>query len=273
MGKEDGERVFVISERYKTVVIANMGVSVYTEAMLNRNLVDDIKNAIPTEGDQCFIGDGEFVSLNGDFYDFLSERHKLKEDVVGLRLWSILSRPITDTTPYLEMRKWMQDNMRQTDRVSLIPQTLLNSKQEVCEYFEKTSKTYEGVVIKPNLPYNTEWLKMRKSETKDVVIMGIKKTDTWRKHHILATFLVGGYENCVLKRIGDVSSWIDLKNEKEILGRLLSKTVTSEDKDYLYVKPAVVLEIQYHQRMENGLRFPKVKRIRFDKRPEDCPLF
>jgi len=34
-----------------------------------------------------------------------------------------------------------------------------------------------------------------------------------------------------------------------------------------------VLEIKYHKRMENGLRFPKIVRRRLDKEPKTCPPF
>lgn len=273
-GKEDGERVLVVVPKGEPLFIANMGVSVYTEDMLNPSFVEDIRAAVPQDV-KLFIGDGEFISLEGDFYDFLSDRHKLAEDIVGLKLWACLSRPMTvDHTPYLEMRKYLEENMKQTNRISLIPQTLLYSKEDVLEFFEKTKQTKEGIVIKPNLSYTTQWLKMRRLNTADVVVIAIKKTDEWLKYKVPATFAIGGYdkETGTFKRIGDVSSGLT-SEQKEKIGMVIKQTMTGETKDYLYVKPVVVLEIMYHQRMEKGLRFPKIKKVRFDKRPEDCPFF
>lgn len=281
MGKEDGERVFIVARRRnESIRIVNMHNSVYTESILPKSLVTDIRSALPPCS--VFVGDGEFISLKGDLYDFLSARAHL-DDRLALRLWHVLSISLliisNDTgvdlnTPLLEVKKYLEENVKQNERVSLVPYTLLNSKQEILDFFEKTIQTHEGIVIKPNLGYNAKWLKMRSSNTKDVVIIGVKKTEEWMTNNVPATFLIGGYDHKdhIYKRIGDVSSGLTF-DEKAAIGRVLSKKVLTEDRQYLYVQPAIVLEIEYHKQMENGLRFPKIKRIRFDKRPEDCPSF
>lgn len=271
LGKEDGERVFVTGGLNEPIVIINMGVSIYTEDMLSKNLVGDIRNAFPSQ--KMFIADGEFVCLKGGFYDFLSDRHNLKDDTVGLKLWAFLSYPMTLETPYSEIKKYLLENVKQTERVSIVPYEILKSRQDIQDYFKKTSENYEGIVIKPNLGYNAKWLKMRKHYTQDVVILGIKKTDTWKKYNIPATFSIGVYdqETAIYKRIGDVSSGLT-NTEKSRIGRVLLPKSTHADKDYVYVPPAVCLEIDYHDKTEKGLRFPKILRTRFDKRPEDCKL-
>ena len=43
-----------------------------------------------------------------------------------------------------------------------------------------------------------------------------------------------------------------------------------EDSDYIYLRPEIVLEVEYHQNTEDGLREPKIKRIRYDKPVEEC---
>jgi len=267
-GKEDGERVFITARPNEPLSIINMHNTVYPESLLPPCIVSDIRHALPQTP---FMGDGEFISRDGDLYDFLSARAHLDERL-ALRLWHVLTLPLT--TPLLDVKNYLEENVAQNDTVSLVPYTLLHSKQDILDYFKKTSQTYEGIVVKPNLGYAAKWLKMRKMTTQDVVILGIKKTDEWVKNRCPATFLIGGYDASThtFQRIGDVSSGLR-REQKDAIGTVLSQKPLAEDKEYLYVQPAAVLEIAYHQRMENGLRFPKINRVRFDKRPEDCPLF
>jgi len=217
------------------------------------------------------ILDGEFISLEGDLYDFLSARARMDERL-ALRIWDILS--IDLDKPLSERKRFLEENMRQTERVSLVPYKICSSKAEIHRYFsEVVNRGYEGIVLKPDAGYYSQWLKLRKLHTVDVVILGIKKTDEWNRNGVPATFLIGYYdpEAKAFKRLGDVSSGLTLR-EKEAIGEVGKTIQVGEDKDYVYLKPAFVIEVAYQEKRESGLRFPKIQRIRFDKRPEDCLL-
>lgn len=252
---------------YKRLVIANKHNSVYTEEDLPSELTRDLKFAF----NQPVILDGEFISLEGDLYDFLSARAKMDERL-AVKVWDVLSVDLN--APLSQRKKFLEDNMTQTEKVTLVPYEVCESKGEVLNYFNKTvQQGYEGIVLKPDLGYYAQWLKLRKTHTLDVVILGIKKTDEWLRNRVPATFLVGYYdpEAAAFKRLGDVSSGLTLR-EKEVIGEVGLSIRTAEDKDYLYLKPAFVIEISYHERRKKGLRFPRIERIRFDKRAEDCRL-
>lgn len=260
----DGERI-IASINGDRVVIANCHNSIYTEKSLPSDLVQDLRKAfnIPV------VLDGEFISLEGDLYDFLSARAKM-DDRLAIRVWDTLTLGLDQ--PLSRRRAYLEANMRQTERIQLVPQTVCHSKSEILNCFEKTTQEgYEGIVVKPNLGYYAQWLKLRPQHTQDLVILAIKKTEEWMRSGVPATFLMGYYDPSTqtFKRLGDVSSGLTLK-EKKLIGEVASTTKTGEDKDYLYVQPAIVTEVAYYEKREKGLRFPKLQRLRFDKKPKDC---
>jgi len=217
------------------------------------------------------ILDGEFVSLEGDLYDFLSARAHMN-DRLALRVWDILSVGLD--MPLSKRRSYLEKNMRQTEKILLVPQEIKESKKEILDYFDKViQQGYEGIILKPDAGYYAKWLKLRKIHSQDVVILGIKKTDSWNSEGVPATFLIGYYdpETGKFKRLGDVSSGLTYY-EKAVIGEVGLVIKTGEDKDYVYLEPTFVIEVSYYEKREKGLRFPKIVRLRFDKRPEECPL-
>lgn len=46
--------------------------------------------------------------------------------------------------------------------------------------------------------------------------------------------------------------------------------ITGEDDKYVYVVPEIVFEVACLRVLEGGLREPRIKGLRLDKRPEDC---
>jgi len=260
--KFDGERVLILIDG-DAVTIANQHNRVYSEDDLPEALLKDLRKAFDTP----VLLDGEFISTQGDLYDFLKARARLDESL-ALRIWDVLS--IDLNTPLSKRREFLEQNMRQTERVSLVPQVLCESRKDVMDYFNKSvEQGYEGIVLKPDAGYYAKWLKMRKLHTIDVVILGIRKTDEWVNRKVPASFLVGYYnpKTKAFEPLGNVSSGLSL-TEKEAIGEVAVKT--GEDKDYVYIEPTFVVEIAYHVKRSTGLRFPKMIRLRFDKKPQDC---
>jgi len=257
--KYDGERVFL--EVSDTITIANKHKTVYPERILPQTLVSAIREAVK-EG----LYDAEFYSSRGNLYKFLSARARLSEDL-ALAIWDIID---FKNLKLIDRKQLLSNFITSNERVCIVRHTICHSRFEIIEAFNKAvSEGFEGVVVKPNSGYYARWLKIKTQYTADMVVLAIKKTDSWRKDRIPYTFLMGVYENGSFNRIGDVSSGLTLK-EKQGIGEFVSELRQRENNEYVFLKPEIVLEIEYHQKTENGLREPKIKRIRFDKNPKDC---
>lgn len=257
--KYDGERVLLqVSD---TITIANKHKTVYPESILPKTLVSAIREAV-REG----LYDAEFYSLRGNLYNFLSARARLSEDL-ALAIFDVIGH--TYETLF-QRKQLLKKFIKSNERVCLVRHTICHSHLEILQAFHKAvSEGFEGVVVKPNSEYYAKWLKLKEQHTIDVVVLGIKKTDSWRKERLAYTFLIGIYENGSFKRIGDVSSGLTLR-ERDVISSCVSELKQHENSEYVLLKPEIVFEVEYHQKTENGLREPKIKRIRFDKNAKDC---
>ena len=263
--KWDGERVLIqVSDR---IVIANKHHSIYEEEILPERLIQAIRKAFTVNG----IYDAEFFSLKGNLYDFLSARANLTDDL-ALAIWDIITDFKTDFRNIkLEERKgFLKDAVQTNDRVILVESELCSNKEEILRFFEDSlEEGFEGIVVKPNSNYYAKWLKIKEQYTDDFAVLGVKKTESYLKDGIPFTFLVGIYQNGKWIPIGDVSSGLSY-NEREAIAEFIDELKIREDRNYIYFKPDLVFEVEYHQKTENGLREPKIKRIRFDKAPTEC---
>lgn len=258
-GKFDGERVLV--EVSDTITIANMHKTTYPESILPNSLVSAIRSAIHRKG----LYDAEFYSLRGNLYKFLSARARLSEDL-ALAIWDILE---FKDLKLIERKNLLSQYITSNNRVSYVSYTICFSKAQIIGAFHRyLAEGFEGVVVKPNLGYYASWLKIKEQHTVDFAVLGIKKTDSWKKHKLPYTFLIGVYDNG-FKRIGDVSSGLTLA-ERQAIAEVIPDLRQYENSEYVFVKPEIVLEVEYHQKTPNGLREPKIKRIRLDKKAENC---
>jgi len=258
--KYDGERALLqVSD---TITIANKHKTVYPERILPKSLILAIRKAVYKEG----LYDAEFYSLKGNLYEFLSARARLSEDL-ALAIFDIIGYTYT---PLFERKQILKKAIKSNERIHLVPYTICHNSLQIIKAFNKAvSEGFEGVIIKPDRGYYAEWLKLKERHTIDMVVLGVKKTDSWRKERLPYTFLVGIYENGYFNPIGDVSSGLTL-TEREALATYVPELRQKEDSEYIFLKPELVFEVEYHQKTENGLREPKIKRIRFDKAPTEC---
>ena len=215
--------------------------------------------------------DGEFISLEGDYYDLRSGVSQMDERL-GLIIWDVLSVGLD--TPLHLRKDWLERHLRQSERFKFAPYKICNSKKEILDHFDSmVQQGFEGIVVKPDAAYYAPWFKRRPSTAHDAVILAIKKTDEWLREGVPATFLVGCYDPKLkeFKPIGDVSSGLTY-HEKNSIGEVALTIQTRETREYLYMEPMIVVEIDYYERRKKGLRFPKLLRIRYDKEPESCLL-
>jgi len=258
--KYDGERaVLQVSD---TITIANKHKTVYPERILPKNLILAIREAVHREG----LYDGEFYSLRGNLYQFLSARARLSEDL-ALVIFDILD---FKDLKLIDRKDLLTRFITPNHRVSYVSYSLCFTEPQIIGAFHRyLAEGFEGIVVKPNRDYYAKWLKLKEQHSIDVVVLGVKKTDSWKKERLPYTFLVGIYTPQGFNPIGDVSSGLDL-TQRRAMATYIPELSVREDSEYIYLKPQFVLEVEYHQKTPNGLREPKIKRIRFDKSVTEC---
>ncbi|MEM2873140.1 MAG: ATP-dependent DNA ligase [Nitrososphaerales archaeon] len=241
-----------------------------------------------------FILDGEIVPFKDNaplpFHELQRRLRRkeidskiLNEVPVALFVYDLLylnERVLLDE-PLCERRKILESlGFDNSIKISYMKQ--VKNSSEIEELFNLSKKIgHEGLVLKdPSSPYTPgkrgkRWVKLKKElDTLDVVIVATeyghgKRAGLYSDY----TFAVKDDDN--LKVIGKAYSGLTDDEILEMTDRL--KNLALEDHGYmLIVKPEIVLEvafdsIQKSDRHDSGyaLRFPRIKRIRYDKGPLD----
>ncbi|WP_309492658.1 hypothetical protein [Candidatus Hecatella orcuttiae] len=99
--------------------------------------------------------------------------------------------------------------------------------------------------------------------------MAAAKTPGSKRGGPFNSYLVGLYEDKNLRPLSKVSSGLERK-VREIITKLIPLLKTGEDREYVYIQPKIVVEVAYHSRVKDGLREPRLVKVRFDKPPEEC---
>jgi bifunctional non-homologous end joining protein LigD len=82
-------------------------------------------------------------------------------------------------------------------------------------------------------------------------------------------FYVGVYKEGDITGIGQVLFGFK-PDEKQALQKTIQQNMVSEDHQFIYVEPAICLEIKYLELYDNQLREPHFHRFRFDLKPAEC---
>ncbi|MGQ9642002.1 MAG: ATP-dependent DNA ligase [Candidatus Bathycorpusculaceae bacterium] len=149
-------------------------------------------------------------------------------------------------------------------------------------YDDALKRKFEGVVVKNlNSPYEIgqrtyTWLKLKpERDTIDCTIVkalfGKGRRAGFYSSYLLA---VRGPTEKKLYTIGKVANLPE--ETMDSLRTIIEKTKTSEDKEGVFIKPAVVVEVTYQEIQETdeytsgfALRVPKIVRFRTDKKVDD----
>jgi DNA ligase-1 len=182
----------------------------------------------------------------------------------------------------LRERKELLKDIDLQDKIEIGFFKLVRNSAEISKLFEESlNKGFEGLMIKdPDSPYTPgkrgkAWVKLKKEfDTLDVVIVAAEYGHG-KRAGILSDYTFAVKDNDELKIIGKAYSGLT-DEEMEILDRKL-REITIEDLGYkIIVRPEIVLEvafdsIQVSDRHDSGfaLRFPRIKRIRWDKSPNE----
>jgi DNA ligase-1 len=182
----------------------------------------------------------------------------------------------------LRERKELLKDIDLQDKIEIGFFKLVRNSAEISKLFEESlNKGFEGLMIKdPDSPYTPgkrgkAWVKLKKEfDTLDVVIVAAEYGHG-KRAGILSDYTFAVKDNDELKIIGKAYSGLT-DEEMEILDRKL-REIAIEDLGYkIIVRPEIVLEvafdsIQVSDRHDSGfaLRFPRIKRIRWDKSPNE----
>jgi len=241
-----------------------------------------------------FILDSEIISIKNDkvlSFNILQRRLRRKNIDKKLIEEIPLRAIVYDVLFYngkqvyklpLRERKELLKNIDFKDRIELGFFKIVRNSAEISKLFEESlNKGFEGIMIKdPDSPYTPgkrgkAWIKLKKEfDTLDVVIVAAEYGHG-KRAGILSDYTFAVKDNNELKVIGKAYSGLT-DEEMEILDRKL-RDITIEDLGYkIIVKPEIVLEvafdsIQISDRHDSGfaLRFPRIKRIRWDKSPHE----
>jgi DNA ligase 1 len=205
--------------------------------------------------------------------------------------------------PFKERRKKLESILKNGNIITLSDMIITDKPKELEEFFEtKIGQGLEGIIAKDlNAPYiagarKFAWIKLKRSykntldDTLDLAILGYYKGKGKRTRFGLGALLVGVYNNKkdVLESIAKIGTGMTeemLKELESLLSKTISKTkpnnvVTELEPDYWVIPQYVVETIAdeitkspLHACAEkNGiglaLRFPRMKKIVSDKKPE-----
>lgn len=106
-----------------------------------------------------------------------------------------------------------------------------------------------------------QWLKYKNWKYVSCFITAYDKTNGY--------FFVGVYQQKKIHGIGQVLFGFK-PDEKQALSQTIRQNMKSEDQQFVYVAPAICLEIKYLELYDNQLREPHFDHFRFDLEPEQC---
>jgi DNA ligase-1 len=166
----------------------------------------------------------------------------------------------------------------------LIPRIERPKTDELQEFLEKAlEEGHEGLMVKDlRSPYvagvrGKHWLKVKPAKTLDLVIIaaewGHGRRRGWLSNYLLA---VRDPETGEFLPIG--KTFKGLKDEEfQWMTDELLKLKQFEDRYTVFVKPKIVVEVAFNEIQKSphyssgfALRFARIKRIRKDKKPEEC---
>ena len=252
------------------------------------------------EGSSCII-DCEAVGIdeNGRYLPFqkISQRIKRKYDIEGMSKRFPVELNVFDVLYYngkslmneelKERRKILKKIIKEKKKKIVLTESLeTDNEKKALEFYKKAvSEGLEGVMIK-NLKSNYKpgryvngWVKLKHVlEPLDLVIVGAEY-GTGKRGGLLSSFDLACRKDDKFLKIGKVGTGIKEKTEGVTfrdLTKELKPCILEIKGKKVKVKPKVVVEVIYEEiqksvNYESGyaLRFPRLVRIRDDKRIDD----
>jgi DNA ligase 1 len=265
------------------------------------DLVEFVRENIKAKS---FIIDSEAVGYDPKTktyreFQAISQRIRRKYEIeklinelpVGLRVFDIIyldGESLIDKG-YQERRKILEKTIFEEDwKIKLADQITTDSEEVAQEFFQKAlDEGQEGLMVKgldkiykpgARIGYGVKW----KPEDKDfdLVITGAE-WGTGKRAGTLTSFDVACQDGQGgLVDIGKVSGGLKEKSEEGLsygeMTEMLTGSIISEGGSHIKVKPEIVVTVQYQNIQKSpsyssgyALRFPRITRMRPDRRAED----
>lgn len=189
----------------------------------------------------------DLLSLNGKSY---SDRNYVDRKKALLKLFDDCHLP---TAP----------DPVSSDLIQLIPA----SKDYQAVWEQVVLHDGEGIVAKQDTNQweegkrTTLWLKFKNFKYVSCFVTAYEKSNGY--------FYVGVYKDTNIYPIGQFLFGIK-PEEKQALFQIIKENKTKEDDRFIYVQPAICLEIKYLELYDEQMREPHFERFQFDLSPEDC---
>jgi DNA ligase-1 len=293
---------FYVEDKYDGIR-AQLHVEPPRAAVYSRTL-DDVSNQFPEIVDaaeelarnqnQSIIADGELVGYaNGSVLPFAMLQKRLgrktpsdsllEEVPVRLMIFDVLyydGRTVIDLPLY--ERKYILNQVRWPEKLAIAPYFLLTDRVSLESFFEQsTLRRNEGLMLKDAASaYNPgkrgmSWLKWKKRlATLDVVVTGVE-LGHGRRGDVLSDYTFAVRRDGQLVNIGKAYSGLTDAEILEMTGFFKAHTLEEHGR-FRVVEPIVVLEVAFNgiqksSRHKSGfaLRFPRIVRIRHDKKPDE----
>lgn len=266
------------------------------------DVVELIKSNVSSEN---YIIDAEVVGYDketGKYLPFqkISQRIKRKHDIkqmadelpVILNVFDIMSYNGQNllNEEFIKRRKIIEDIVIQTKKIMPAKQIITSDDNEANAFYEEALQVgEEGVMAKGlNAPYKPGarigyGLKIKPvMESLDLVIVGAE-WGTGKRGNWLSSFTLACIDSTTgdFLEIGRVGTGFKEKSEEglsfEQLTELLKPLIISEKGRDVIVKAQIIIEVNFEEIQKSptyssgyALRFPRVIRMRDDRRPDEC---
>ncbi|MFX1563040.1 MAG: ATP-dependent DNA ligase [Promethearchaeota archaeon] len=292
--KLDGARVQIHLEREKDgtrIHIFSRQLSDVTSSL--PDIVDLVKREVAATS--CIL-DGEVLALGPDGRPFpfqqLMRRFRRVHDIktmvtelpVTLFLFDLL---MLDNEVLIDESYETRRNKLRTinGSIPLVEQLITGNASDAAAFLESALRSgHEGLVAK-RLTSSYQlgvrgkaWLKIKKSmETLDLVIIAAEY-GSGRRHKWLSDYHLAAWdpETSEFHMLGKTFKGLT-DTEFEEITRLLFELKIDQEKGIVTVQPQIVVEVEYGEIQQSptypsgmALRFARIKRIRYDKRPEEA---
>ena len=184
--------------------------------------------------------------------------------------------------PLIERKKILEKVVKNSNKILKTPFISEFGKEL---YSEATKAGFEGIMAKKKDSHYEEgkrsdfWLKMKKIQTEDYVILGYTK-GKGNRSDTFGAILVGGYRNGHWFYVSKVGTGFDSETRKELMKKF-KKLITKkkyfdlhkslEKEEIVFLKPKLVCEVKFIEKTPTRrLRAPVFLRLRTDKKPEEC---